>query len=172
MTLESEGSFYWKTFSGEISVWGSQVDRPAQSDDQRRRLRNETFRTEHSNRRRTIRHQYHPLVHHVSVVDWKSTLQCFDTVGWGSGVTSPRKKTIWPRPGDVLGPKNFSFFPAGKVPLTRGGAAGFNVGYKTGFASGASEKNCTLHFSKCGGTSIQIGLSVFSDTINLATGVD
>jgi len=30
-----------------------------------------------------------------------------------------------------------------------GGAADFKVGYKTGFASGASKKNCT-YFSKCG----------------------
>ena len=33
-----------------------------------------------------------------------------------------------------------------------GGATDFKVGYKTGFASGASEKNvCTSHFSKCAG---------------------
>jgi len=31
-----------------------------------------------------------------------------------------------------------------------GGAADFMMGYKTGFASGASEKNLYPHFSKCG----------------------
>ena len=41
------------------------------------------------------------------------------------------------------------------IPDT-GGAADFKVGYKTGFASGTSEKKYP-HFSKCGGTSKQKG---------------
>ena len=40
-----------------------------------------------------------------------------------------------------------------------GGATDFKVGYKTGFASGASEKKFLYpHFCKCGGTSKQISV--------------
>jgi len=43
-----------------------------------------------------------------------------------------------------------------------GGATDFKVGYKTGFASGASEKKiCTPTFPNVGGTSKQISVGTY-----------
>ena len=42
-----------------------------------------------------------------------------------------------------------------------GGAADFKMGYKTGFANGASEKKVYLHFSKYGGTRKQISVGAY-----------
>ena len=43
-----------------------------------------------------------------------------------------------------------------------GGAADFKVGYKTGFGSGASEKNCTPTFPNVGYKQANISRGIFN----------